>query len=213
MPTTRWSPAEGTSVINLFLFLISLPRTSKSKEVFKLMSFCRITIMAEAYKYQTGVTQCYNCQQFGHVWANCKQPSPFIWCGGSHLYKECRENGNTASIQTCCNCKLVKGEEAAGTPRKRCEGESRRERPRLQREAVLFQPHQPKTNFRVVATQQHTATTAASVALSCIGLHPSLGAPSQSVRPWPTCPQTVAELNWARVRRTMTFTKITLIFM
>jgi hypothetical protein len=34
-----------------------------------------------------------------------------MWRGVGHLHKECPEQGNTASIQTCCNCKLVDGEE------------------------------------------------------------------------------------------------------
>jgi hypothetical protein len=64
------------------------------------------------YRAQTGLTQCYNCQQFGNVWTNFKQPPRCVWCGGCHLHKECPERGNTASIPTCCNCKLVDGEEA-----------------------------------------------------------------------------------------------------
>jgi hypothetical protein len=34
-----------------------------------------------------------------------------MWCGGGHLHNECTEKGKTASIPTCCNCKLVDGEE------------------------------------------------------------------------------------------------------
>jgi hypothetical protein len=63
------------------------------------------------YKAQTGLMQCYNCQQFSHVWASCKQSPCYMWCGGRHLHKELPEKGTTASIQTCCNCKLVDREE------------------------------------------------------------------------------------------------------
>jgi hypothetical protein len=38
------------------------------------------------------------------------------------------------------------------------------------RKGVLFQPHHSRTIFRCDATQQHTATAAASVTLSCTGL-------------------------------------------
>jgi hypothetical protein len=34
-----------------------------------------------------------------------------MWCGVGHLHKECPEKGSAASIQTCCNCSLVDGEE------------------------------------------------------------------------------------------------------
>jgi hypothetical protein len=33
-----------------------------------------VVIKAEVYRAQTGLTQWYKCQNFGHVWAKCKQP-------------------------------------------------------------------------------------------------------------------------------------------
>jgi hypothetical protein len=98
-------------IINFSLFLICLPRTSKSKEVFKLTSLCHIAVRVDAYKSQTCLMQCYNCQKFGYVWANCKQPPTFMWCEGGHLHKECPEEGNTSTIPTCCNPNLVDGGE------------------------------------------------------------------------------------------------------
>jgi hypothetical protein len=64
----------------------------------------------EAYRARNGLTQCHNCQQFGHVWANCKQPPRCLWCGGGHLQKECPEKENDASTTACCNCQLPEGE-------------------------------------------------------------------------------------------------------
>jgi hypothetical protein len=106
--TTRRSPSEGTRYLPLFL--ITLPRTAKSQEIFKLNNRCRISIKVEAYRAQSGLTQCHNCQQFGHVWANCSQPPRCLWCGGGHLHKEFPENENTTSTPVCCNCQLVEGE-------------------------------------------------------------------------------------------------------
>jgi hypothetical protein len=85
MSATRRSPAEGTSTVNFPFFLMTLPRTSKSIEIFKLTSLYHIAIRVEAYKAQTGLTQCYNCQKFGHVRAHCKQPPRCMWCGAGHL--------------------------------------------------------------------------------------------------------------------------------
>jgi hypothetical protein len=65
---------EGPTNITLPLFLLTLPRTTKFSELFKLSSFCHISIKVEAYKSHNILTQCFNCQKFGHVWANCKQP-------------------------------------------------------------------------------------------------------------------------------------------
>jgi hypothetical protein len=72
MTTTRRTPSEGTSTINLPLFLITLPRTAKSQEIFRLNNLCHISLKVETYKPQKGVTHCYDCQQFGQVWTKCK---------------------------------------------------------------------------------------------------------------------------------------------
>jgi hypothetical protein len=103
MTFTRRSPPEESKVINLPLFLVTLPRTAKSQEIFRLPSLCHIAIRVEAYGAQNSLTQCHNCQQFGHVWANCKQPPRCLWCGGGHLHKDCPEKGNTTSTPACCN--------------------------------------------------------------------------------------------------------------
>jgi hypothetical protein len=127
MYTTCRSPAEGTTTVNNPLFLITLPRMSKSHEIFKLTSLCHIAIKVEVYKAQTGLVQCYYCQKFCHVSAKWKQPHHYMWCGGSHLHEVCPEKGSTASIPTCCTCKwwmqrnlIPPTIEAGGTPRKRC---------------------------------------------------------------------------------------------
>jgi hypothetical protein len=110
MTATHQSPREESKIINLPLFLITLQRTAKSQEIFRLPSLCHIAIRVEAYRAQNALTQCHNCQQFGHVWANCKQPPHCLWCGDGHLHKDCPENGNAASTPTCCNCQLAGGE-------------------------------------------------------------------------------------------------------
>jgi hypothetical protein len=101
MTTSRQSPSEGTATRNLTLFLITLPRTATSQEIFKLQCLWHISIKVEAYRAQSGLRQCHNCQQFGHVWANCRLPPRCMWCGAGHLHKDC---------PVCCNCQLVGGE-------------------------------------------------------------------------------------------------------
>jgi hypothetical protein len=110
LSTTRWA-LEGTPAI-LPLFLVTLPRNPKSQEIFKLSILCYTAIKVEAYRKQNPLTQCYNCQQFGHVWANCKQAPLCLWCGGGHLHRDCPEKGNEKSTPACCNCKLAEGEAA-----------------------------------------------------------------------------------------------------
>jgi hypothetical protein len=166
MSATRRSPAEGTSTVNLPLFLITLPRTWKSLEIFKMTSLCHIAIRTEVYKAQTGLTQCYNCQKFGRVWANCKQPARWMWCGGGggQLHKECQEKDSAASI-SCCNCKWVHGEEPNLSNYPGCRharGEMRKRKlqgaPKTT-SGILFQPHHPWTVLRGGAAQQHSSSS------------------------------------------------------
>jgi hypothetical protein len=137
MTTTRRNPPpEGTTTAILPLFLITLTRTAKSQEIFRLKNLCYISNKVEAYKAKNGLTQCHNCQQFGQVWAHCRQPPRCLWCGGGNLHKEIPEKGDTASTPACCNCKLAEGEKAhranyrvAAMPKRRCRKGRAREHP------------------------------------------------------------------------------------
>jgi hypothetical protein len=109
MSTTHRSLSEGNQTADLPLFLITLPRAAKSQEIFRLTALCHIAIGVEAYRAQNSLTQCHNCQQFGHVWANYKQSPRCLWWWGGHLHKECPEKENAFSTPACCNCKLLDG--------------------------------------------------------------------------------------------------------
>jgi hypothetical protein len=130
-------------------------RSAKSQEIFKLSSLCHISINVKNYRAQTGLTQCHNCQQFGHVWANCRQPPRCLWCGGGHLHKECPEKVNTASTPACCNCKLAEGEKAhpanyrgAAMPRRKCRKGRGRGHKNPQQEGVFLHPHHTRCLLR-----------------------------------------------------------------
>jgi hypothetical protein len=79
-----------------------------------------------------------------------------VWCCGSHLHKECPEKFNAESIPTYCNCKLVDGEEPHPSYHRGCRHakeerrNSRRKRPRLQREgcSLLFTSPQDSLSRR-----------------------------------------------------------------
>jgi hypothetical protein len=149
MTTTHRSTSEDPNKCNLPLFLITLPRNENSQDIFKLTGLCHISIRVEAYKNQTGLTQCYNCQKFVH--ANCNQPSPCMCCGCGHLHKECPEKANNtsapASASACWQternptCPSI---EAAATQRKRSAEGSHKEHQRPQREgrSLLTTQHQ-----------------------------------------------------------------------
>jgi hypothetical protein len=112
MIATCRSPPEQFKIMNLTLLLVTLSGTAKSQEIFRLTSLCHTAIRVEAYRAQNTLTQCHNCQQFGHIWANCEQAPHCLWCWGRYLYKDCSERRHAASTPTCCNCHLAEGEKA-----------------------------------------------------------------------------------------------------
>jgi len=82
--TTKQQPQGGNQSVNLPLLLVE-----KSPEIFKLTNLSHVITKAEAYRAQAGLKQCYNCQKFRHVWANC-----CIQCDWGHIHKDCPEKGN-----------------------------------------------------------------------------------------------------------------------
>jgi hypothetical protein len=74
MTATQSAPNGQIHVELITLFLVTLTRNIKFHEIFMLNSLSHIIIKIELYRAQTGLTQCYNRQSFGHVWVNCKQP-------------------------------------------------------------------------------------------------------------------------------------------
>lgn len=56
LTVTLRSPPEGSITISISLFLITLPRTAKSQEMFRLPNLCHIAIRVGACKAQNGLT-------------------------------------------------------------------------------------------------------------------------------------------------------------
>jgi hypothetical protein len=139
MTTTRRSPSEGTTARNLPLFLITIPRTANSQEIFNLNSLCHISIRVEIYRAQSGLTQCHNCQQFGHVWANCRQPPVVCGAGAATCIKSVQNRRTLPPLQYAVTASWWRARNpiqpitgAAGTRRRSCRRRNRREHPNLQ---------------------------------------------------------------------------------
>jgi hypothetical protein len=58
MTANRQLPKGETQIVNLPLFPDTLARSEKSKEIFNLNNISNIFIKVEAYRAQTGLTQC-----------------------------------------------------------------------------------------------------------------------------------------------------------
>jgi hypothetical protein len=67
MTAKRPSSAEGDTLVSLPLFLVTLVRNQISQKMFKITNLCSIIVKVEAYQSKSGLTQCYNCQRFGHI--------------------------------------------------------------------------------------------------------------------------------------------------
>jgi hypothetical protein len=103
MPATRTAPNGQIHVETLHLFLVALARNIKSQEIFKMNGLNHIIIKVELYRVRTGLTQCYYCQNFGHVWANCEQPldvcgAVVATCMGSAMKRQIQNLRRAAAI-------------------------------------------------------------------------------------------------------------------
>jgi hypothetical protein len=147
MTANRRTP-HGQAYVDTFpLFLITLTRNVKSHDIFKLNILNHIIVQVEPYRAHTGLTQCYNCENFGHVWANCKQPPPCLRYGCCHLHRECPEKTNTESTPRCCNCSLVEREKPHPVSFRICSHAKEEEHNELPRDSLggrysLSSPHQ-----------------------------------------------------------------------
>ena len=67
---------------------------------------CQVTgIVYEVEEFQSpvSVTQCFNCQSFGHSVKNCGSKQKCLICGENHSYKGCLNR--EARKPKCANCK------------------------------------------------------------------------------------------------------------
>jgi len=71
------------------LFFVDLEPTTKSNEIFQLSSLLHTKIkIEEPYKSKT-ISQCFNCQQYGHTRAYCGYLPRCVRCGDEHQSSDC----------------------------------------------------------------------------------------------------------------------------
>jgi hypothetical protein len=108
--TTIRSPFDGSTTINLPLFLIILPRTTKSKK----FSDCKAPATSQSEWRHIEVKMLLPSAATASSSATFRQIASNLpaACGaeGGHMHKECPEKENTSSTPTCYNCRLAEGE-------------------------------------------------------------------------------------------------------
>lgn len=85
------------------LFLVSLTRTSGSKEIYELSDLFGIRIQIEPHR-GTGVVQCYKCQRLRHTQHTCDSYERCVKYGQEHSSKLCQKADKSSTV-TCANCK------------------------------------------------------------------------------------------------------------
>lgn len=75
--------------IRLPLFFVDLEPTHRSKEIFQLTSFLHTKIKIEEPHKPKTISQCYNCQQYGHTKAYCGYQPRCVRCGDVHPSPDC----------------------------------------------------------------------------------------------------------------------------
>lgn len=88
--------------VKMPLFIVVFEKSTKTSDIVKHNKVCHCIIQWEKFKSTSGVTQCYNCQNFGHIAKNCHRQVKCLKCANNHSSKDCP---NLASnVAKCSNC-------------------------------------------------------------------------------------------------------------
>ena len=103
--TRKHPEANGVEkkIVKLPLFLINFDSSVSIREVVSITSVCYCVVSWEKFRSYNKVTQCYNCQGYGHVSMNCFRKSKCMRCAGEQKSKSCTANKENIK---CINCGL-----------------------------------------------------------------------------------------------------------
>ena len=99
----RLKSKKDGRVLQIFKLEISDPAEAEALVSQNLM--CNVTgivYQVEEFRRPTSVTQCFNCQSFGHSAKNCRSKQKCLICGESHSHKGCPNR--EAKKAKCANC-------------------------------------------------------------------------------------------------------------
>jgi hypothetical protein len=85
------------------LFFIDPDPTDHSSEIFKLSDFIHTKIKVEEPYKPKVISQCLNCQDYGHTRAYCEYPSRCVRCSAFHPSTECTKKRDTAAKCALCS--------------------------------------------------------------------------------------------------------------
>jgi hypothetical protein len=163
------------------LFFIDLEPTDHSNEIFKLSDFLHTKIKVEEPYKPKIISQCLNCQDYGHTRAYCGYPSRCVRCSAFHPSTECTKTRDTAA-----KCALCSGDHPANY--KGCsvyKELQRRKTPTKKSNFLHDNINHNVNNYNVKANHPLPTSSANSDALPKTYAQATTSQPSQSSPPTP----------------------------
>ena len=84
------------------IYKLDFDKEVDMKEVWAIRYICHVKVKWEKYRNSRRVTQCHNCQTFGHGTLYCKNNPKCVKCDGTHLTKDCVKPRDHPA--KCVNC-------------------------------------------------------------------------------------------------------------
>lgn len=97
---------EKQQRVPLPLFIVAFPAGTRLAELKDVAVLFHSRVYFRGLRPSTQPIQCYRCQEYGHVSANCAMAQRCVKCGQSHASKECLVINDESSRHNllCCLC-------------------------------------------------------------------------------------------------------------
>jgi hypothetical protein len=99
---TQMTKKVEDKIINLPLYIVSFQEGVELKIVLNIKSICYYKVKWEKYTNKKPITQCFKCQDYGHLATNCYRSPSCRFCGEKHESINCVKK--EAPVRKCVNC-------------------------------------------------------------------------------------------------------------
>lgn len=86
------------------MVLVTAEKSDEGKKIFNIRQIFGLSVRTESKRRQTGKTQCYRWQRFGHVQSNCTIPPRCAFCAEEHHTNTCSQPRGAGLRALCVNC-------------------------------------------------------------------------------------------------------------